>query len=243
MADTRFLASNLTHLCQQKGVSVSAVAKALEVSPTALLKLSRGESNARFGTLLKLGEYFHIDHLALGAVDLSAPGALEAASLSGAEAETPHTVSADEAVATKPVVEPPVVRQRKVPVLSCMQAAKLTDAGSRDAAATDWLPPLPGRLFSDTSLFAVKAPSATMHPSIRQGDYLYLRRALNDDLDPLATVLAEVGTDDSLVFSLGTVVAKSSAELLLVGINPVTGTEPRLVRQVVGVVVAVLSIR
>lgn len=243
MAITKFLASNLAYLCSKNGLTLSSVARDLQMAPSSLLRLSRGETEARLSTLVRVAQYFHIDHLALGAVDLSAPGALEAASLSGAEAETPQTVSADEAVATKPVVEPPVVRQRKVPVLSCMQAAKLTDAGSRDTAATDWLPPLPGRLFSDTSLFAVKAPSATMHPSIRQGDYLYLRRALNDDLDPLATVLAEVGTDDSLVFSLGTVVAKSSAELLLVGINPVTGTEPRLIRQVVGVVVAVLSIR
>ena len=242
MANTKFLASNLTHLCQQAGVSVSAVAKALEVSPTALLKLSRGESSARLGTLMKLSEYFHVDHLALGAADLSVPGALETATL-GAESTEPLTLRADEASVVKPVMETPVARQRKVPLLTCHQALALTEAGARDAAATDWLPPLPRGLFSDASLFAVKAPSATMHPSVRQGDYLYLRRPVASDFDPLATVLAEVGTDDSRVFSLGTVVAKSSAELLLVGINPVTGTEPRVIRQVVGVVVAVLSLR
>ncbi len=242
MADTSFLASNLAYLSEKKGVALSTVARDLRMSPSVLLRVSRGETEARLGTLLRVAQYFHVDHLALGAVDLSVPGALEAAT-QGAESVEPQALRTDEASIAKPVMETPVVRQRRVPLLTCRQALELTEAGARDAAATDWLPPLPRGLFSDASLFAVKAPSATMHPSVRQGDYLYLRCPVASDFDPLATVLAEVGTDDSHVFSLGTVVAKSSAELLLVGINPITGTEPRLIRQVVGVVVAVLSLR
>ena len=242
MADTSFLASNLAYLSEKKGVALSTVARDLRMSPSVLLRVSRGETEARLGTLLRVAQYFRVDHLALGAVDLSVPGALEAATL-GAESTEPLTLRPDEVSVAKPAVETPVVRQRKVPLLTCHQALELAEAGARDAAATDWLPPLPRGLFSDASLFAVKAPSATMHPSVRQGDYLYMRRPIASDFDPLATVLAEVGTDDSRVFSLGTVVAKSSAELLLVGINPVTGTEPRVIRQAVGVVVAVLSLR
>lgn len=246
MADTSHLAPNLILLCQRAGVSVSAVAKALGISPTALLKLSRGESVARLSTLLRLSAYFHVDHIALGAVDLTAPGALDAATRAP-EAMTmslnDEGPAAPNPLEARPVVATGVREERQVPVLTCQQALDLNGTAERHAAATDWLPPLPWGLFSGGSLFAVKAPSATMAPSIRQGDYLYLRNATAALPDPVATVLAEVGAGEGCVFSLGTVVAKSSEELLLVGQNPITGTEPRHVRRVVGVVVAVLSIR
>lgn len=245
MASTRHLANNLIYLCQREGVSVSAVAKAQGISPTALLKLSRGESAARISTLARLGEYFHVNPIALGAADLTIPSVFEAATRKpeAASEAAPMALDADDAPVAKPVVAAPPAWERRVPLLTCRQAMELEAADARSAAAIDWLSPLPWGLFSDASLFAVKAPSATMHPSIRQGDYLYLRIAMETPFDPNAGVLAEVGSDENLVFSLGTIVAKSSEELLLVGTNPITGTEPRKVRKIVGVVVAVLSIR
>lgn len=245
MAVTRFLASNLACLCAKDETTLSSVAKTLQMAPSSLLRLAHGETKARLSTLMRLGEYFHIDYVSLGAVDLTAPGALEAATRKpeAASEAAPMALDADDAPVAKPVVAAPPVWERRVPLLTCRQAMELEAADARSAAAIDWLSPLPWGLFSDASLFAVKAPSATMHPSIRQGDYLYLRIARETPFDPNAGVLAEVGSDENLVFSLGTIVAKSSEELLLVGTNPITGTEPRKVRKIVGVVVAVLSIR
>ncbi len=248
MAVTTFLANNLAYLSEKSGVALSTVARDLGMSPSSLLRLAREEAKARLSTIMKVAAYFHVDHIALGAVDLTAPGALDAATRAP-EAMTMAMSLDDEGPAApnplgaRPVVAAHVREERQVPVLTCQQALDLNGTAERHAAATDWLPPLPWGLFSGGSLFAVKAPSATMAPSIRQGDYLYLRNATAALPDPVATVLAEVGAGEGCVFSLGTVVAKSSEELLLVGQNPITGTEPRHVRKVVGVVVAVLSIR
>ncbi len=244
MTDIKILASNLQFLSQRKGVPLSAIARDCQMTPSSVLRLAKGEVAApRLTTLLRLGQYFNIDHLALGSVDLTAPGALEAASTGGPAPQS--SVS----FAPRPVVDAPTPQPAAepkgegVPVVTCEKGLELKGTRAPREAVIEWLPPLPDGRYANASLFAVKAPSATMAPSIRQGDYLYLRNASEGPFDPVATVLAEVGAGEGRVFSLGTLVAKSSAEWLLVGVNPITGLEPRPVREVVGIVVAVLSFR
>ena len=243
MAVTTFLANNLAYLSEKRGVALSTVARDLGMSPSSLLRLSRDEAKARLSTLAKVAQYFGVNATDIGSVDLTAPGALEAASAGGPAPQssvsfTPRPVV--DAPAPQPAVEP---AGEGVPVLTCEKALELKGARAPREVVVEWLPHLPEGRYANASLFAVKAPSATMAPSIRQGDYLYLRSASEGPYDPVATVLAEVGAGEGFVFSLGTIVAKSSAEWLLVGVNPVTGLEPRPVRQVVGIVVAVLSVR
>lgn len=232
-----YLADNLRYLAEKKGVPLSTVARQCQLAPSAVLRLAKGEvGTPRISTVVRLAEYFEVNHVDLTSIDLSIARPADAGLDLFSGAPQAH----------KP--EPARVKN-DVALIQWGEAYRLAIEGKDDitdpADAISWVPEPPSAHLSQLQLVAVTAPSDTMAPRICSGDILYVKLGTKEFLKPYDIVLAEVGTDGAHEFSLGYVTRKSDEEMYLrpsEGWSDQTGGKPQRIRSIIGQVVGSFAV-